>query len=246
MIRRKILNFFFKVLAGTKQSLTKYYPSTARAQRVIQTLIQTNNQPHDTLTSGAHTTIAAARALGPAPHEQTKRRWALASPAFPSPTSPRRLQIERARVSSSAPRPPPMAQRSRSRSRARRDPDLDEDGSPPSRQPRPGAGDEDDEDDELGNEDLSLEIVARAQRKQRGASGAGVPGFADLLSVSSGDEEVDEDAVVELAEADEPRRKQKKKKERRKQRKKHRKEATEVAAAAAAVEEEEKEVSLRL
>ncbi|KAG0530333.1 hypothetical protein BDA96_05G176800 [Sorghum bicolor] len=132
-----------------------------------------------------------------------------------------------------------MAQRSRSRSRARRDPDLDEDGSPPSRQPRPGAGDE---DDELGNEDLSLEIVARAQRKQRGASGAGVPGFADLLSVSSGDEEVDEDAVVELAEADEPRRKQKKKKERRKQRKKHRKEATEVAAAAAAVEEEEKEV----
>jgi hypothetical protein len=134
-----------------------------------------------------------------------------------------------------------MAQRWRSR--ARRDPDLDEDGSPPSRQPRPGAGDE---DDELGNEDLSLEIVARAQRKRRGASGGGVPGFADLLSVSSGDEEVDEYAVVELAEADEPRRKQQKKKERRKQRKKHRKEATEAAAAPGAVEEEEKEVSLRL
>ena len=136
-----------------------------------------------------------------------------------------------------------MAQRWRSR--ARRDPDLDEDGSPPSRQPRPGAGGDDDEDDELGNEDLSLEIVARAQRKRRGASGGGVPGFADLLSLSSGDEEVDEDAVVELAEADEPRRKQKKK-ERRKQSKKHRKEATEAAAAVAAVEEEEKEVSLRL
>jgi hypothetical protein len=73
-----------------------------------------------------------------------------------------------------------------------------------------------------------------------------VPGFADLLSVSSGDEEVDEYAVVELAEADEPRRKQQKKKERRKQRKKHRKEATEAAAAPGAVEEEEKEVSLRL
>lgn len=134
-----------------------------------------------------------------------------------------------------------MAQRLRSR--ARRDPDLDEDGSPPSRQPRRGGGDEE-EDDELGNEDLSLEIVARAQRKRRGASGGGVPGFADLLTVSSGDEEVDEDAVVELAEADEPRRMQKKK-QRRKQRKRHRKEATE-AAVAAAVEEEEKEVSLRL
>jgi hypothetical protein len=125
------------------------------------------------------------------------------------------------------------------RSRARRDPDLDEDASPPSRQPRHSRGDE--EDDELGNEDLSLEIVARAQRKRRGESAGGVPVFADLLSVSSADEE---GAVVELDEADEPRRKQKKK-QRRKQRKKHRKETTE-AAAGAAVEVDEKAVSLRL
>ncbi|KAL5675408.1 hypothetical protein ACJX0J_011539, partial [Zea mays] len=60
-------------------------------------------------------------------------------------------------------------------------------------------------------------------------------GFANLLSVSSGD---DEDAVVELAEADEPWRKQKKR-HHWKQRKRQRKEAT--AAAAAAVDEEEKE-----
>ncbi|AQK58391.1 zinc knuckle (CCHC-type) family protein [Zea mays] len=121
------------------------------------------------------------------------------------------------------------------RSRARRDPDLDEDASPPSRQPRHSGGDE--EDDELGNEDLSLEIVARAQRKRRGESAGGVPVFADLLSVSSADEE---GAVVELDEADEPRRKQKKK-QRRKQRKKHRKETTE-AAAGAAVEVDENAV----
>ncbi|CAN6372521.1 unnamed protein product [Urochloa humidicola] len=142
-----------------------------------------------------------------------------------------------------------MAQRWRSR--ARRDPDLDDEddgGSPLSRQPRRGGDGEDDDDDEAGNEDLSLEIVARARRKRRGASGGsggGVPGFAELLSVSSGDEEVDEDAVVELGEAEEPRRKQKKK-QRRKQRKKHRKEAPEAAAAgeaaaAAGKEENEKE-----
>ncbi|CAO2146919.1 unnamed protein product [Urochloa humidicola] len=142
-----------------------------------------------------------------------------------------------------------MAQRWRSR--ARRDPDLDDDedgGSPLSRLPRRGGagGDGEDDDDEAGNEDLSLEIVARARRKRRGASGGSggrVSGFADLLSVSSGDEEVDEDAVVELGEAEEPRRKQKKK-QRRKQRKKHRKEAAEAAAAseaaAAAGKEEEK------
>ncbi|PWZ37067.1 hypothetical protein Zm00014a_043766 [Zea mays] len=81
---------------------------------------------------------------------------------------------------------------------------------------------------------------SRAQRKRRGASCGGVTGFANLLSVSSGD---DEDAVVELAEADEPWRKQKKR-HHWKQRKRQRKEAT--AAAAAAVDEEEKEVSLRL
>ncbi|KAJ1275919.1 hypothetical protein BS78_05G173000 [Paspalum vaginatum] len=128
------------------------------------------------------------------------------------------------------------------RSRARRDPDLDDDGSPPSQQPRRGrGGGDDDDDDELGNEDLSLEIVARAQRKRRGEPGGGAPGFADLLSVSSADEEVDEDAVVELGEVEEPRRKQRKK-QRRKQRKKQRKEATEAAAAAAAAVEEEKEV----
>ncbi|CAL4992417.1 unnamed protein product [Urochloa decumbens] len=144
-----------------------------------------------------------------------------------------------------------MAQRWRSR--ARRDPDLDEDddgGSPPSRQPRRGRGGDDveEDDDEAGNEDLSLEIVARARRKRRGASGggsSGVPGFAELLSVSSGD---DEDAVVELGEAEEPRRKQKKK-QRRRQRKKNRKEAAEAAAAseaaaatAASGEEEKEEV----
>ncbi|ONM27002.1 uncharacterized protein [Zea mays] len=127
-----------------------------------------------------------------------------------------------------------MAQRWRSR--ARWDSDLDEDGSPPFRQPRRGGSDE--EDDEVGNEDLSLEIIARAQRKRRWASCGGVTGFANLLSVSSGD---DEDAVVELAEADEPRRKQKKR-QHWKQRKRQRKEATAAAAAAAAVDEEEKEV----
>ncbi|PVH34401.1 hypothetical protein PAHAL_8G213400 [Panicum hallii] len=110
-----------------------------------------------------------------------------------------------------------MAQRWRSR--ARRDPDVDDD----------------DEDDDVGNEDLSLEIVARARRKRHGASGGGTPGLADLLQVSSGDEEAGEDAVVELGEAEEPRRKQ---------RKKHRKEAAEAAAAAAtsAPGEEQQEV----
>jgi hypothetical protein len=125
------------------------------------------------------------------------------------------------------------------RSRVWRDPNLDEDASPPSRQPHHSGGDE--EDDELGNEDLSLEIIARAQRKRRGESAGGVPMFADLLSVSSTDEE---GAVVELDEADETRRKQKKK-QRRKQRKKHQKETTE-AAAAAAVKVDDKAVSLRL
>nr|TKW01283.1 hypothetical protein SEVIR_8G169800v2 [Setaria viridis] len=137
-----------------------------------------------------------------------------------------------------------MAQRWRSR--ARRDPDLDDDdeGSPPSRQPRRGGGSDEDNDDDEGNEDLSLEILARARRKRRGASGGSgrVPGFAHLLSVSSGDEEADEDAVVELGEAEESRRKQRKK-QRRKQRKKNRKEPAEAAAAAPATgQEEEKEV----
>lgn len=99
----------------------------------------------------------------------------------------------------------------RGRSRARRDPDLDDNASPARRRAPLG-----DDEDEEGNEDLSLEIVERARRRREAAGGQ--PGFADLLSLSS-DEEVDEDAVVELGEAD-PRRKEKKKKKRRKERKK--------------------------
>ncbi|RLM58444.1 zinc finger CCHC domain-containing protein 7-like [Panicum miliaceum] len=139
-----------------------------------------------------------------------------------------------------------MAQRWRSR--ARRDPDVEDDdvggGSPPSRRPRRGgSGDEEEDDDDVGNEDLSLEIVARARRRRHGASGGGTPGLADLLQVSSGDEEAGEDAVVELGEAEEPRRKQRKK-QRKRQRKKHRKEEAEAAAApaTAAPGEEQKEV----
>ncbi|XP_062182747.1 uncharacterized protein LOC133886869 [Phragmites australis] len=124
-----------------------------------------------------------------------------------------------------------MAQRWRSG--ARRDPDLDDDGgSPPSSRRRRS----DEEDEELGNEDLSLEIVARAVRRQRHRRPRRSEAVADVLSLSSGEEEgVDEDAVVELGEAAEPRRNQRKK-QRRKQKKKQRKEATD--AAAAAVEEE--------
>ncbi|TVU24930.1 hypothetical protein EJB05_27397 [Eragrostis curvula] len=129
-----------------------------------------------------------------------------------------------------------MAQRWRSR--ARRDPDLDDDGggSPPAEVRR---SDGDDDDEEAGNEDLSLEIVARAARRQRRSRRRE---SADALSVSSG-EEVDEDAVVELGEAPESRRKQRKK-QRRKLRKKQRKEAGEAAAAGPAVAagEEEEEV----
>ncbi|KAL5204420.1 hypothetical protein ABZP36_009291 [Zizania latifolia] len=105
------------------------------------------------------------------------------------------------------------------RSRARRDPDLDEEGSPPQRRRAPRS----DDDDEAGNEDLSLEIVARARRREATRGGR-----AEFLSLSSGDE-VDEDAVVELGEAD-PSRKQKKK--RRKAKKKPQKEAPGAAAAA--------------
>ena len=137
-----------------------------------------------------------------------------------------------------------MAQRLRSR--ARRDPDLDEDsgvgGSPPSRHSRRGGSGEE-EDDDVGNEDLSLEIVARARRrrrKRRGASGGRPSLLADLLQVSSGDEEAGEDAVVELGEAEESRRKQRKK-QRKRHRKKHRKEA---AADGAGEAEEQEEVSL--
>ncbi|RLM69148.1 zinc finger CCHC domain-containing protein 7-like [Panicum miliaceum] len=115
------------------------------------------------------------------------------------------------------------------RSGARRDPDLDDDdvggGSPPSRHPRRGGSGDEEDNDDVGNEDLSLEIVARVRWRR-----SGPPGLADLLQVSSGDE-AGEDAVVELGEAEEPRRKQ---------RKKHRKEAAE--AAAAAFSEEQKEV----
>ncbi|CAM0873825.1 unnamed protein product [Alopecurus aequalis] len=114
----------------------------------------------------------------------------------------------------------------RGRSRARRDPDLDDNDSPPRRR-APLSDDE----DEAGNEDLSLEIVERARRRREAAGGQ--PGFTDLLSLSS-DEEVDEDAVVELGEAD-PRRKEKKKKRRKERRKKQRKEDGEAVAA---VEEE--------
>lgn len=116
-----------------------------------------------------------------------------------------------------------MAQRWRSR--ARRDPDLDDGESPPQRRAPIS-----DEEEEAGNEDLSLEIVARARRRE---AAGGRSGFHDLLSLSSS-EEVDEDAVVELLEAD-PRRKQKKK--RRKAKKKQRKEAPEAEAAAAEKEE---------
>ncbi|KAL6841660.1 hypothetical protein ACP4OV_028599 [Aristida adscensionis] len=137
-----------------------------------------------------------------------------------------------------------MAQRSRSR--ARREPDLDdEDGLPRSPERRRGEDDGDDDDDEeLGNEDLSLEIVARAAKRQRRrrprrrGRDRGSEGLAEVQSLSSGDEEeeVDEGAVVELGEPEESRKKQRKK-QRRKQRKKQRKEA-----AAAAVEEEEPQV----
>jgi hypothetical protein len=91
------------------------------------------------------------------------------------------------------------------RLRARGDPDLDDDdGSPPAELRRS------DDDEELGNEDLSLEIVARAVRRQRKSRARG---SADSRSPSS-DEEVDEDAVVELGEAPEPRSKQRKKQRR--------------------------------
>ncbi|KAK3118930.1 hypothetical protein QOZ80_9BG0710860 [Eleusine coracana subsp. coracana] len=122
-----------------------------------------------------------------------------------------------------------MAQRSRSR--ARRDPDLDDDvrGVSPRAERRRS-----DDDEELGNEDLTLEIVARAERRQRKSRRRR---SEDALSPSS-DEEVDEDAVVELGEAPESRRKQRKK-QRRKLKKKHRKEAAEAAAAAAGKEKEE-------
>lgn len=122
-----------------------------------------------------------------------------------------------------------MAQRWRSR--ARRDPDLDDGESP--RQRRAPISDD---DEEAGNEDLSLEIVARARRRE---VAGGRSGFYDLLSLSSS-EEVDEDAVVELLEAD-PRRKQKKK--RRKAKKKQLKEAPEAADTA---EKEEVSVGLPL
>jgi hypothetical protein len=110
----------------------------------------------------------------------------------------------------------------RGRSRARRDPDLDDNESP-ARRRAPLSDDEDE-----GNEDLSLEIIERARRRREAAGGQ--PGFADLLSLSS-DEEVDEDAVVELGEAD-PRRKEKKKKRRKEKKKKQRKEGGEAVAAA--------------
>ena len=114
----------------------------------------------------------------------------------------------------------------RGRSRGRRDPDLDDNDSPPRR-----CAPLSDDEDEAGNEDLSLEIVERARRRRQAAGGQ--PGFADLLSLSS-DEEVDEDAVVELGEAD-PRRKEKKKKRRKERRRKQRKEDG-VAVAAVEVE----------
>ncbi|XP_048542303.1 zinc finger CCHC domain-containing protein 7-like [Triticum urartu] len=126
-----------------------------------------------------------------------------------------------------------MAQRWRSK--ARRDPDLDDAGSPSPARPRAPPSDD---EDEAGNEDLTLEIVARARR--RGAAG-GQPGLAEVLPLSS-DEEVDEDAVVELGEADPSRRKdKKKKKQRRKERRK--KQRKEDAAAAAAADKEEPQVA---
>jgi hypothetical protein len=120
-----------------------------------------------------------------------------------------------------------MAQRWRPR--VRRDPDLDDEygaGHSPHAELRRC-----DDDEELGNEDLSLEIVARAARRQRksrrrGSAGAPSP---------SSDEEIDEDVVVELGEAPKPRKKQRK--ERRKLKKKQRKEAAEAAAPNAGKEE---------
>lgn len=110
-----------------------------------------------------------------------------------------------------------MAQRWRSR--ARRDPDVDdEEGSPPERRRRGARSGSDDE--EAGNEDLSLEIVARAARRRRRREASA--GFA-ADAFSSGDE-IDEDAVVELGEADPSSRKRRKeKKKRRKEKRKQRK-----------------------
>uniref|UniRef100_A0A0E0MGI7 CCHC-type domain-containing protein n=1 Tax=Oryza punctata TaxID=4537 RepID=A0A0E0MGI7_ORYPU len=129
-----------------------------------------------------------------------------------------------------------MAQRWRSR--ARRDPDLvDEEGSPPERRRRAARSGSD--DDEAGNEDLSLEIVARAARRRREASA----GFA-ADALSSGDE-IDEGAVVELGEADPSSRKRRKeKKRRRKEKRKQRKGAPpEGSASTAAADKEEPQVA---
>jgi hypothetical protein len=120
-----------------------------------------------------------------------------------------------------SPQPPPPPQPSMAqlwRPRARRDPDLDDEygagHSPPAELRRS------DDDEEMGNEDLSLEIVAHAARRQRKSR-------RDALSPSS-DEEIDEDTVVELGEAPKPRTKQRK--ERRKLKKKQRREAAEAAS----------------
>uniref|UniRef100_A0A0E0F6V9 CCHC-type domain-containing protein n=1 Tax=Oryza meridionalis TaxID=40149 RepID=A0A0E0F6V9_9ORYZ len=134
-----------------------------------------------------------------------------------------------------------MAQRWRSR--ARRDPDVDEEeGSPPERRRRAARSGSDDE--EAGNEDLSLEIVARAARRRRRQREASAGFAADAFS--SGDE-IDEDAVVELGEADpssRKRRKEKEKKKRRKEKRKQRKGAPpEGSASTAAADKEESQVA---
>uniref|UniRef100_A0A0E0BKG8 CCHC-type domain-containing protein n=1 Tax=Oryza glumipatula TaxID=40148 RepID=A0A0E0BKG8_9ORYZ len=130
-----------------------------------------------------------------------------------------------------------MAQRWRSR--ARRDPDVDdEEGSPPERRRRGARSGSDDE--EAGNEDLSLEIVARAARRRRRREASA--GFA-ADAFSSGDE-IDEDAVVELGEADPSSRKRRKeKKKRRKEKRKQRKGAPPEGSPSTAAADKESQVA---
>jgi hypothetical protein len=137
--------------------------------------------------------------------DRKKNSHLTSHPRAPPPDRAPRFPPNLSCLSPPPPPPPPLPMTQRWRLRARGDPDLDDDdGSPPAELRRS------DDDEELGNEDLSLEIVARAVRRQRKSRARG---SADSRSPSS-DEEVDEDAVVELGEAPEPRSKQRKKQRR--------------------------------